>query len=273
MVDLIVIAIIGLCFLLGYMRGGLLPLLGLCALVAAYFGSAVAGPPIGEILATYTHWPTLAVYLCGRIVAAGFIYIALMVLAVILERRVGRTEGGRLQKWNKSLGGLSGLVSGLLLGVIALLLADVLAKVMPESPSAVVRSSRHSILRRFVSPFNPADTFLVTDALRMLRAARDDPSVLERLREHEQVQELLARPELQAVRQDTKLAKAIQDNDIGAILHNQPLQTVLANKELRALILSPEMRLALQDVLRESAQHPPPDDEDEGEDEAEDDSS
>ena len=53
MVDLIVVAIIALCFLLGYMRGGLLPLLGLCALVAAYFGSAVAGPPLGEILATH----------------------------------------------------------------------------------------------------------------------------------------------------------------------------------------------------------------------------
>ncbi len=259
MVDLIVIAIIGVCSLLGYRRGGLLPVLGLCALAAAYFGSALLGPSVSEVIAAHTRWPTLAVYLCGRIVAAGFIYVMLMVLAVILERRLGRTEGGRLQKWNRSLGGLCGLVSGLLLAVIVLFLADVLAKVLPESPSAVVTSSRRSVLRRFVSPFNPADTFLVTDALRVLRAAREDPSVLERLREHEQVQELFGRPELQAVRRDAELAQAIQDSDIGTILRNRPLQIVLANKELRARILSPEMRLALQDVIQESARRRPPD--------------
>ncbi len=249
MVDLVAIAIVMLCALVGYMRGGLVGVLSLIALVLAFVVSAPVGPAVAGIIASRTQWPVVATYLAGRMAAFAFVYMLLMVPTLILARKLGQTEWGEVRGWNRLLGGVSGLISGLLLAVVLLLLIDVVLKVMPEVTTGPAAWAHASVLRKWASPHNPADRFLVTDVLRLLRAAREDPAVLDRLREQPYVQQLLEQPDFRAVREDEGLARAIQKRDIEAIIKDENLRRVLANSELRAQVLAPEMRLAIQQAI------------------------
>lgn len=249
MVDLVAIAIVVLCALVGYLRGGLVGVLNLLALIVAFLVSAPVGPAVAGIIAARTQWPVVATYLAGRAMAFAFVYLLLTVPALILARRLGKTEWGEVRGWNRLLGGLSGLISGLVLAIVLLLLIDVVLKVMPEATSGPAEWARSSVLRRWASPHNPADRFLVTDVLKLLRAAKEDRSVLERLQRQEYVQQLIQHPDFRAVREDERLARAIDARNIDAILENENLRRLLANRELRTKALSAEMRQAIQQAM------------------------
>lgn len=253
MVDLIAILAVVLCALLGYIRGGLMAVLGLMALIVAYFASALVGPPLGAVIAAHSRCPAVTAYLMGRIAGGVLIYVLLMAPAVILARKMGRTERGKLRMWNRGIGAFFGVVWGACLALVLLFLADVATKVVPEATGRLADSARRSVLRRCVSSLNPADRFLVTDILRLLRAARQDPEVFQRLRAHEQFRQLQEHPAFKRVSEDRKLTEAIHSRDVAAILRNENLRRLLADKELRRRILSPEIRLALQEVLPEGA--------------------
>jgi len=130
---------------------------------------------------------------------------------------------------------------------------DSLLKVFPEAGGSFVESARNSSFRRLVSGFNPADRFLVTDCLRLLRVARQDPEVLRRLSEREEVRELLEHPDVQAVLTDESLHRAVAEGRLDEVFGNANLKRLLGNADLRRRMLSPELRAALTQALREGA--------------------
>jgi len=255
-VDIALLLILAFWVVWGYIRGGIEDILGLGALVVAFLASAPFGSPIGNILGANFRWPPGVSYLIGRIIAGLCIYIPLIILASIIDRRLGRTEQGVPHPWNRILGFLWGLGSGLVLFFILLFGIDVGLKVFPDASGWIVRQATQSKLREWATSFNPADRYLITDVLKLYRAARRDHEVLQRFREEPQVRKLLENPSFKRLLDDQAVAKAIQDRNVGAVLTNENFRLVLADKELRADILSPEMHRAFEKALQKAPQAP-----------------
>jgi uncharacterized membrane protein required for colicin V production len=249
--DLLLIAIVLLSAMGGYVRGALQQVLGLAALLAAYLISAPFGPMAGRMVMARADWSAGVSYAVGRLIAGLIIYAILTVAIVVVTRALKPEKRGPLQSWNRWLGSFVGLMWGLVLLFTVLFLADVALKVLPEASGWAVSSARRSLLRRWAAPVNPADKFLVTDTLRMVRAAREDPKLVRRLSRHTEVRKLLEHPDFKAVLRDEKLVAALHRKDVNAVLKNENFGRLLANKELMSLALSREVRSAVQDVFAE----------------------
>jgi uncharacterized membrane protein required for colicin V production len=256
-VDIALLLILAFCVVWGYIRGGIEDILGLGALVVAFLASAPFGAPMGRILGANFGWSPGVSYLIGRIIAALCIYIPLIILASFIDRRLGRTEQGVPHPWNRVLGFLWGFGSGLVLFFILLFGMDVILKVFPDSSGWIVRQAGESKLRQWASSFNPADRYLITDVLRLYRAARHDPQVVARLRDEPQVRKLLESASFKRLLDDQSVAQAVRDSNVGAVLTNENFRLVLADKELRAEILSPEMHRAFEEALEKTPEIPP----------------
>jgi len=247
-----VIIVLLLCITWGYLRGALRNLLGLAALAIAYAASA----PFGRTLGAWTagHWQLSAgsAYILARVGAGLAIYVSLKISAAVANRRFGQDETGVTRRWNRDLGAVLGLVYGLVLLLIVVFLADSLHKAGMEG--SFVGSVSNSWLGSRLSTYNPADKFMLTDVLKLLRDAREDPEVLQQLKQDPQVQTLLVRPGVRAVLDDQELADAIHQGDYGRVLNNPNLKDLLKDKDLMRQILSPDLRSAVKKVVKERRQ-------------------
>lgn len=252
MVDLIFVGILAFCVLRGYLRGAASSLLGFAALVVAYVASGPLGPVAAKMLMAWAGLSAGTAYTLGRIIAGLCIYVPLLIVASVLGASLRRTKLAGVRVLNSALGALIGLAWGLLAVLILVFLVDVGLKVFPEASGRIAQSARASFVRRWVSSRNPADRFLITDVLRLVRVADDSPEVLDRLSQHEHMQELLDHPKFQKVLADKELVTALRQGGVDAVLRNENLRELVADKELRALILSPETRSAVQEAIRES---------------------
>ncbi len=251
MVDLLVILLIGLATLWGYLRGILRSVLTVAALTVAYLASAPLASPIGDLMAAHTEWAANVCYAVGRVIGALLIYVSLSISAQVADRRLGRTRFGFMRGWNRTWGAVAGFVTGLLIALILLFAADAMLKAYPEGGGALAESARRSSLVRLVSRFNPADRYLVTDFLKLLRVAREDPQVLEELSHKEGIRRLLEHPTVARLFHDEVLAEAVRDGRFQDVFANENLRRLLEDKELRELLVSPAVRSAIQDVVSE----------------------
>jgi len=250
MMDLIAVAVMALCIAVGYRRGGLLDVLGLVALLMAYVASAVVAVPLAQLLVGHANLSVAASYAAGRLMGGVAIYAGLVAIALVVNRRLGRTLEGTVRPWNKGLGALTGLGWGLFFALALLFLSDVYVKTMPEAVGRVADWSRRSHLRTAVSRFNPADRFLLTDAIRLLKAARRDPAVLERLRQDPRFSRILAEAQVKRAMEDEALAEAFRKRNIAGILGNASFQALITDARLRKQLLSPQTRAALQEAAQ-----------------------
>jgi len=199
MVDFLVILVVLFAGLWGYLRGILRGVLSLVSLGVAYRASAALAPVFGSAISRGTDWPDSAAQAVGRVAGALLIYVSLSVSAHVADRKFGHTKVGTVRRWNRSWGAAAGLLSGLMVAAFLLLAGDVLLKAFPEAGGSFVKSARSSSFMRLASRVNPADRYLVTDTLKLLRAAHDDPEVMVRLSKREGIRSLLEVPEVKAL--------------------------------------------------------------------------
>jgi len=254
MLDFAIIVVVLLCVLRGYLRGVLKDLLGLAALVVAYVVSAPFGSSVGQLLAQHSGMSASAAYTAARVAAGVVIFVSLKISAHVADARFGKDETGVTVSWNRNLGALVGLTFGLMAALIVLFLADSLCKAFPASQNALVRAAGRSHLRRWVSAYNPADRFLVTDLLRLLSVAHDKPEVLDRLKEDPRVEQLLETPTLERALKDEDLIEAVRNREFGKVAENDNLKALLGDADLMRHIFSPELRAAIRQVIEEAGQ-------------------
>ncbi len=236
----------------GYLRGALKDVLGLAALAVAYLASEPFGRSLGAWLTAHRDVSAGNAYVFARVCAGVAIYISVKISAAVVNRRFGQDETGVTLAWNRNLGALLGLVYGLVLVLIVVFLADSLHKAGVQG--GFVDSVANSWIDKRLSAYNPADRYLLTDAVKLLRQAREHPEVVEQLQEEPAVQKLLAQPDVEAVLSDEGLVEAIRNKDMGAVLHNENLKKLLQDKDLVRQILSPEVRKAVSDVVAQVQQ-------------------
>ncbi len=249
MLDFVAVVVVLLSVVWGYLRGFLYDLLGLVALVVAYVGSAPFGESLGGALARNTGLTGGTAYVVARVGAGLLIYISLKISATLANRKFGQTEMGVTRRWNRNLGALGGLLGGLVVVLILLLVADTAVKAFPESENAFVRVAERSRLREMVSRFNPAEQFLLTDTLRLMHVAREDPEVAERLREDAHIQAILQHETLQRLLEDEDLEAAIRRGDYGRVLRHEGMRELLRDRELMELLLSEETQRAMREAM------------------------
>jgi hypothetical protein len=252
MVDAVIALLLLTMTLWGYLRGGFYDLLGLAALVVAYAGSVPFAEPVGSALAGTLGLSMGVAYVLGRVAAGLLIFVSLKVSAMVLNRTLGQTPEGVNRPWNRNLGATIGFVTGLVIVLVLVFLADGLYKAFPDSSSGFIHAARRSHIRRLLSPYNPADRFLVTDVLRLIRVAREDPAVLEALGRDERIRTVMQDPAIRAVAEDRELMQAISDRELGQVLKNENLRNLLDNKELLGKVLSPDVRQAIRDAMEAS---------------------
>ncbi len=250
MFTVIVIIVLLVCIGWGYLRGALKDVLGLAALVVAYLASAPFGRSLGGWLAAHYGMSAGNAYVVARVCAGLVIYVSVKISAAVANRRFGQDETGVTLRWNRNLGAVLGLVYGLVLVLIVVFLADSLHKAGVQG--GFVDSVSKSWVDQRLGPYNPADKFLLTDVLKLLRQAREHPEVVERLQQSPAVQALLDRPDVQAVLNDEDLAEAIRSGDVGRVLENEDLKKLLKDRDLMRQILSPEVRDAIRKAVTES---------------------
>jgi uncharacterized membrane protein required for colicin V production len=250
MFTLIVIIVLLLSTLWGFLRGALRDVLGLAALMVAYIVSEPFGRTIGEWLAGRYRLSAGGAYVLARVGAGLAIYVSLKVSAAVANRRFGEDETGVTRHWNRNLGAALGLLYGLVLVLIVVFMADSLHKAGMQG--GFVDMVSNSWIDRSLSPYNPADKFLLTDTLALLRKARQDPAVLERLHQDPAIRALMDRPDVRAVLDDRDLAEAIRNGDLPRVLQNENLKKLLEDKELMRRLLSPEVRKAIRDAVQKS---------------------
>jgi len=200
-IDAIVILVLLMCALMGYLRGILRGTLWVGALALAYFGSPSVAGPFAGIIAKGIELPTGLAHTMGRVAAGIVIYASVLVSGRIADRRIGRLKSGVLRPWNRNLGALMGLIFGTLLMFCA-------------------------------------DRFLITDLLKLLNAAREDPRLLRELKAKEEYRQLLNHPKVQEVLDDEQLMEAVRQRRWQRVLRDRKIRALLKDKELRKLLFS-----------------------------------
>ncbi len=251
MVDIIAILVIAVSVMWGYLRGALRNLLTLGALVAAYVGSAQFGQPLGKMLVQNFDFSSGTAYVLARLGAGLAIFISLMIAADMADRIFGKTEQGITRRWNRRLGAAAGLATGAATVLVGLILLDAFYKAFPESRDGFLRIAEGSKLRALVSSHNPADRYLLTDMLRLLRAAQDDPVVLERLRERQEVRQLLDEPKIAAVLSDEALVEDLREHRYHEALRDEDLRRLMSDTDVLRRLISPDVAPDLGAIIRE----------------------
>lgn len=250
MIDLIVLVIVALCVLRGYLRGVVLALVCLGALVFAYAGSIVLGPGVARFLADQG-MPGVWAWLVGPACAGMAIYISLRVAGSLLDRKLGRTRRGDLHAWNRKLGMLGGLVVGLLISLCVLFLVDGVLKAAGGSGDGrLVRAARASRLRRMVSDYNPANRFI--KVVELLRILGRHPDLVQQIDRPAHLQELLERQAVRDVLNEPDLMEAWQEKRYDDLLENEKLRAVWDDEELREMLFSQETLDALNQMADEA---------------------
>jgi uncharacterized membrane protein required for colicin V production len=253
MIDIIILAIVVGAALVGYLVGALRAIIVLGALVVTYLATRALMPGLVERLeGTVGDSPLVTVVLYAIVGLA--VFVSASIAGRILNRRLGHTKRGDVRPWNRQLGALVGLVGGVVLGLIVLLGLDAYAAMLPQDAEGrLAHAVRGSRLRRAVAPHNPLRRYLVTDALQTLALARQDPRVLEDLREDPHIRNLMDHPKVQSAVQDEELRRAIESKDVRALMENENLREVYEDEELRDQIFSQETREALRRVRQRAA--------------------
>ena len=256
MVDFAVVLLLLGFVLWGFLHGAVFNVLGLAALLLAYLLSGLLAGPVVGLLVSRLEWSPGVAYLAGRLALVLVIYLPLTILVSGVDRRFRKSKSDTLLAFNAGVGAACGLAWGMLVAFCLLCIADVWVKALPDAQGFMPGAARESYFRGLISASNPADRFLITDVLKLLRAARQDPQVLNRLSMQPHVRQVLEHPDLQRVLDDDQLAQKLRDKPVGTVLHDEGLGRLLADKELRSMILSAEMRAALQQAMGQQAPAP-----------------
>jgi len=251
MLDLLVVICVLIFALIGFLRGILHEALMAGALIVTYLVSADLSSPFTAGVLAASSAPAGTAYTIGRLAAGIVAFFSLAAAARIADKRIGRTRRGYLLPWNRNLGLLAGLVFGVLVAFCGLCVADAFYKAYPESQGGWTKFVGNSVSRAWVSPFNPADRLLLTDSLKLLRVAADDPDKLDELRQREAVAKLLDHPKIKDILDDPELMEAIGSRDIRRVAVDEKVRALLEDEELRRLMFSAEMREAMHEFMQE----------------------
>jgi len=248
MIDVLVLVILAAFVFWGFERGVLNAVMTLAAIVVAAIISAQLAPGLAR------HLVGVEVALRYPVARVGSLLVAWMSLRVsggVIARRYGRTERGEVRLWNRRIGALAGLVSGLTVALTLLFALDTFVQVAPDAEGRVAKWAQASFLRRTARPFNPLNKLHMDVLVPLALKAQKDPTVIEKLAENEAVKRILEHPAIQAVLADKELMAAVHEGRVEDIIRNENVRVVLADKDLRRMLGSDELRQAIKEACAE----------------------
>jgi uncharacterized membrane protein required for colicin V production len=254
MVDVLVLIILAGFLFWGYEKGVLSAAMTLAAMVAAAIVSYHLAPGVAGYLTGLE--PTVR-YPVARVGSLLVAWVSLRISGRVIARRYGRTERGEVRLWNRRIGGLAGLISGLTVVLILLSVLDTYVQVAPDVEGRLAVWARGSFLRRATHPFNPLNKPPMDVLVPLAIQARKDPAVIQRVTEDERVRQIREHPAIQAVLQDQDLMAALREGRVEEFIRNEKVRKVWDDPDLRQMLRSDELRQAIQDACAEPEEDAP----------------
>jgi len=248
MIDVLVLIILAGFLFWGYEKGVLSAAMTLAAMVVAAFVSAYLAPGVAGYL---TGLEPTARYPVARVGSLLVAWISLRISGRVIARRYGRTERGEVRLWNRRIGGLAGLISGLTVVLIVLSVLDTYVQVAPDEEGRLAVWARGSFLRRVVHPFNPLNKPPLDVLVTLVVRARKDPAVIEKLAEDERVRQIREHPAIQAMLQDKDLMATLREGRVEEFIRHQKVRNAWDDPDLHAMLASNELRQAIKDACAE----------------------
>jgi len=252
MVDLLIILLLLLCVGIGFIRGVLRSALLFGALIVAYPASGAVTSPFVFLVERASSLSGTASYVWGRAIATVVVYVSLVIAAGLIDRKFGRTKWGMPLRWNRNLGALVGVLVGLLAAFAILCGLDVYVKVLPEREGRLIATARASRMRRLVSRINPADRYLLTDSLKLLKKLQENPELQHEIMAAPEVQKLIDQSGIRNLLQDKELENALRERNIERVLKDERLRNLLKNEDLRKTLFSQDLRQALRQAIEDA---------------------
>lgn len=230
--DLAVLALIGLSAVTGYSSGAVRQISHAIGLATAYFFAKPAAAYLGPVLAARMNWPQApAVGGMSLVIAPVILLGAALVSRLILNVLEPGDERGPL---DQGLGVVVGAVKGAAILFVLLCLGvsgeSLLARMNVDVDKATAGSLSMTLAREH-NLFARQDPQAL-DALKKLSQANSDPKTRKALLRDEDVKALLANSRLKAALEDPQLQKAILSGNADLLLKNPSIQKILGDPEL-----------------------------------------
>ena len=233
-IDLAVLAALGILTYLGYRKGFSRQIVGLAAIVAVYFLAPMLAGVVRNFVfssegITFPGVEVTSLIIAGIVVFVGVWLIGRTFVAAIT------TFSERIEDIDMTLGAILGFVKGTLFVYIVLCVlvyaeAPLATKMPPfgeqaKSSFTLAGARQYNVITRFKYP--------ELGELRGALIAAQDPDKVER---NEALGRLLEKQEFRSVVSDEKLVKAATDKDYSTLLSDERVIRLLADEDFRTVL-------------------------------------
>lgn len=237
-----------------YVRGLLLKLAGIAALIVASLGAKLLGQLIAHWAAARWNIQTMTVlYVVCTLVA----WVVLFILGLLVLRRLAKWMGsnkeGKPAAWNKLLGGVLGLGQMLLFCWFLLAIVDA----VPEDYRArhigpLHREMEASWFCLAVHATNPAARLELQPLIDDVSAIAAQPAALKSLQDEDVVRKLSRNPKIEEILADPKLLEEFRAGKLRRFFSDRRVRDALEDSEIRATLREADLRDTLRRLAAEA---------------------
>ncbi len=232
MIDMIVIGLVGISAIFGLFRGIVSQIVAILGLVVAWYFAPQGGKAISSFVEQQLGCSRFMAEKASIFFAGVAIYLVCWFLGLALDK-LFLNRIIEFKKLNRIGGAVLGATKA---GALVAFIFFFLTLIPAENIKAWVPKLLESRTYRLSARYNPAAKPLFLERMRYLRSSVRDPKKVIRLRESNEVGELLARHRLNNVFNDKQFMKSIESGDYEAFQNNEQMESLLQDDKLVELL-------------------------------------
>ena len=251
--DMIVIGIVLLFGLLGLLSGLISQVVGILALVAAWFLSRPAGKIVGDYLAHHSQLSPSSTYVVGCFIAGVAIFVAIKLGYFVISRMMPKGEGGA-NMVNKLLGGLFGAAKAFAVAYLLLCLVAGFPQHFEKHKPDLSAMLKGSQMERLIGSWNPVTDSKLLGSIRCLQRISNNPEAIEELKADPRIKEFLGvvKRKLSEVTKDKATLRRIEAGDTAVLMRAENLLRLVKDPEVVQAFQEIDLNAALAEASRKA---------------------
>lgn len=235
LLDIVIIAILGVFFALGMAKGAFRQALGLGILIfstiVAYIFYRFLGKMLGisPILAWSLLW--LSIMVTGRLMSIRF--------RKILVKRFF------IESMDRLIGSILGFIKGAVFVIVFLFIIE-LAQGIVDVPT-LKKHLDNSRIASMITLHNPVKEISAVKKMNSLYKIQNNPEAIKKLSKQEDFKKLMKHPKIKAIADNKDLQRAVEDKNYIGILKNKEVIALMKDNEVRALLMNLDIETVFKD--------------------------